>query len=292
MPHNLDTGLLRAFLAVAETGGMTAAARQLHLTQAAVSQQIRRLEESFEKRLFERDRRGLRLTPAGERLRARAQKLLMLHDEIWAAMTAPDHEGEVRLGVPHDIVAAFMPPILKRFDQVWPKVRVTLVCSTTPRLLDKLEAGEVDLALTTERQPGPGGEALRSDRLVWVGARDGEAHRRNPLPIALGDERCAFRPAIMAALAEAGRDWRSVCDIGSQLAIEASVRADLAVTGMLASSVVRDFAIIKETEAGALPPLPMFSINLYLPRAGATDIARELARHIEAAFAAGDRRAA
>ncbi len=81
--RNLDTSLLRAFVAVADTAGMTAAANLLHLTQAAVSQQIKRLEEALGAQLFERDRRGLRLTNAGERLYGRAKRLLALNDEIW-----------------------------------------------------------------------------------------------------------------------------------------------------------------------------------------------------------------
>ena len=72
MPHNIDTALLRAFVAAAETGGMTSAARLVNLTQAAVSQQVKRLEDTFGRQLFERDRRGLRLTPSGERLLVRA----------------------------------------------------------------------------------------------------------------------------------------------------------------------------------------------------------------------------
>jgi DNA-binding transcriptional LysR family regulator len=78
MPHNIDTSLLRAFVAAAETGGMTTAARLVNLTQAAVSQQVKRLEEMFGRQLFERDRRGLRLTASGERLLVRAQRLLAL----------------------------------------------------------------------------------------------------------------------------------------------------------------------------------------------------------------------
>jgi DNA-binding transcriptional LysR family regulator len=59
MPRNIDTFLLRAFVAAAETGGMTTAARLVSLTQAAVSQQVKRLEEILGRQLFERDRRGL-----------------------------------------------------------------------------------------------------------------------------------------------------------------------------------------------------------------------------------------
>ena len=92
---------------------MTSGSRILNLTQAAVSQQIKRLEEPFDAELFNRSQRQLALTPAGERLLGNARRILALNDEIWGLMTSPDFEGEVRLGVPHDIVQPFMPPILQ-----------------------------------------------------------------------------------------------------------------------------------------------------------------------------------
>ena len=290
MPHNIDTSLLRAFVAVAETGGMTSAARLVNLTQAAVSQQVKRLEETFGRQLFERDRRGLRLTPSGERLLVRARRLLALNDEVWALMTAPDFTGEVRLGVPHDIVGPYMPPVLKSFDQAWPGVRVSLDCRTSVNLLRALERREVDLILTTERACAPHGETLLPDPLVWVGARDGRAWKRDPLPVSIGGEDCAFRPFAIEALNHAGRDWRPVCEISNMLAECAAVEADLAVVPLLASTVPETLTILGAGDG--LPPLPMFQINLYLPQVGASDIAVELARHVRAQFAARYRRAA
>ena len=290
LPHNIDTTLLRAFVAAAETGGMTSAARLVNLTQAAVSQQVKRLEDTFGRQLFERDRRGLRLTPSGERLLVRARRLLALNDEVWALMTAPDFTGEVRLGVPHDIVGPYMPPVLKSFDQAWPGVRVSLDCRTSVNLLRALERREVDLILTTERACAPHGETLLPDPLVWVGARDGRAWKRDPLPVSIGGEDCAFRPFAIEALNHAGRDWRPVCEISNMLAECAAVEADLAVVPLLASTVPETLTILGAGDG--LPPLPMFQINLYLPQVGASDIAVELARHIRAQFAARYRRAA
>jgi DNA-binding transcriptional LysR family regulator len=290
VPHNIDTSLLRAFVAVAETGGMTSAARLVNLTQAAVSQQVKRLEDTLGRQLFERDRRGLRLTSSGERLLGRAQRLLALNDEVWALMTAPDFTGEVRLGVPHDIVAPYMPPVLKSFDQAWPGVRVSLVCSTTPKLLRALERREIDLTLTTERDGAPHGGTLLLDPLVWAGARHGHAYQRDPLPVSIGDEDCAFRPVVIKVLNDAGRDWRPVCEVSNMEPLCATVEADLAVVALLASTVPDALAVLA---AGAgLPPLPMFHINLHLPRIGASDAALELARHIHEQFAARYRRAA
>ena len=80
MTRDIDIALLRAFLAVVETGGVTTAARILNRTQAAVSLQIKRLEELFGTELFLRERKRFTLSPAGERLFGSAQRLVALND--------------------------------------------------------------------------------------------------------------------------------------------------------------------------------------------------------------------
>src|SRR5262244_4252632 len=96
---------------------------------------------------------------------------------------------------------------------------------------------EVDLTLTTESDRPLSGEALLTDPLVWVGARDGRAHKRDPLPVSIGDKDCAFRPVVIKALNHAGRDWRPVCEVSNMEALCATVEADLAVVPLLASTV-------------------------------------------------------
>src|SRR6516164_841127 len=83
--RDIDIGLLRAFVAVVATGGVTTAASLLNLTQAAVSQQLKRLEELFGTELFERHHRRLALRPNGERLLAHAHRLIALNDEVFGA---------------------------------------------------------------------------------------------------------------------------------------------------------------------------------------------------------------
>lgn len=283
MRRDIDIALLRAFVAVAETGGMTSAARALNLTQAAVSQQIRRLEEFFGIALFTRDNRKPELTPSGERLFAYSRRMLSLNDEVWGLMTSPDFEGEVRLGVPHDIVTPFIPPILKSFNKHWPRVRVTLVCQATLKLLRMLDEREIDLTLTTEQLPGDRGELLLPDQLVWTGARGGDAHKRNPLPVSFGDGTCAFRAATIKALSDAGLDWRLTCETSDFNPYCATLEADLAVAPMLKLAVPRSLQVLGTAEG--LPPLPVFYINLRLPPAGACEIAAEMARFIRAGFA-------
>jgi DNA-binding transcriptional LysR family regulator len=287
MRRNIDIGLLRAFVAIVETGSVTGAAGLLNLTQAAVSQQVKRLEELFGTELFERHHKRLVLKPNGERLVAHAHRLIAHNDEVWGAMSAPAYAGEVRLGVPHDIVGPYLPPILRRFDKAWPRVRVALKCTNTPLLRELMREGALDLTLTTEQRCGHGGEVLLEDDLVWAGAPNGTAHRRDPLPVSLGDEKCEFRACVLEALATTGRDWRPVCEVSSMEPLLASLEADLAVGPFLRRSIPDYLVVVEDSR---LPKLPKFLINMYLPPARQNEIAVELARHITQEFAAHFRR--
>ena len=139
----------------------------------AVSQQIKRLEDAFACPLFERDRRGLILTNAGERRLGKARHLLGLNDEIWAEITTPAFTGEVRLGMPCDLVTTYLPPILKTYAQEYPQVEVSLVCLDSPLLAQVLAAGEIDLAIIEEPAGRSDGECLAIERLAWVGGQGG-----------------------------------------------------------------------------------------------------------------------
>jgi DNA-binding transcriptional LysR family regulator len=278
MIRNLDLGLVRTFVAVADMASMTVAANALHLTQGAVSQQVKRLEEALGCSLFKRDRRGLRLTPAGERLFGHARRLLSLNDEIWAEMTTSAVEGRIRLGLPHDLVGSHLTPVLKAYAEAFPRVELTLVCASSPELVEALTMGRVDLAVVEEPVGPSAGECLSIERLVWVGAKAGTAHLKRPLPVSMVADTCAFRPAVLAALNEHGVPWRTVFENGSIEATAATVRADLAVTAWLASTAPPDLDILPA--AFGLPDLPNFAISLCLPRHPPGTATVELARYV------------
>ncbi|WP_428609504.1 LysR family transcriptional regulator [Sedimenticola sp.] len=283
MNRDIDVGLIRTFLAVAENGGMTRAAQILNLTQGAVSQQIKRLETYFGKRLFDRRQKQMRLTPDGEKLVASANRLLALNDEVLHLMRQPEFTGEILLGVPPDIVRPFMPPILKRFNREYPNIRVTLISDSTPVLLERLKKKEIDLTLTTESIKGDPEELLLTDALVWIGAINGEASHRQPLPVALGLESCGFRASAVEALNGAGLEWLSICQVGSIEPVIATLEADMAIAPYM-SQVVPDTLSTIDPAIG-LPPLPRYYINLRLPGRGSSVIVRELAQQIRAGFA-------
>jgi DNA-binding transcriptional LysR family regulator len=260
MPRNLDIALLRTFVHIVESGSMTATAAQLHMTQGAVSQQIKRLEEALGCAVLERDRRGIRLTTEGRRLLDRATKMVAINDQIWADMRMPEMRGKVRLGVPYDLVGTHLPRALQSYARSYPNVEVSLVSGTSVELREALAKGKLDLALVEERLGASEGEYLAVDRLVWVGQRAGNAYTKRPLPICLAQETCVFRPAIFDALERHAIEWRVVFDDAGIDAIALTLRSDLAVTAWLATTVPADLAII-DPDAG-LPALPDFAIRL------------------------------
>lgn len=280
MTRNLDVTLVRTFVTVADSASMTVAANSLALTQGAVSQQIRRLEDLLGCSLFERDRRGLRLTPAGERLLGKARRFLGLNDEIWSEMNASALQGRVRLGVPYDLVGMTLAPVFRAYTEAWPQVEISLVCGSSPELAGFLAAGDIDIAVIEEPVGATTGECLRVEPLVWVGARGGRARLKQPLPVSMVTDTCAFRPVVLSALRDQGFEWRTVFENGNIEATTATVRTDLAVTAWLASTVPADLEILG-ADAG-LPALPNFSINLHLPRHGGDAAAQEFARFLRA----------
>lgn len=280
MIRNLDVNLVRAFVAVAETGGMTKAGDDLGLTQGAVSQQIKRLEDTLQVQLFDRRRRGLQLTRDGERLLGLSAKLLAANDEIWQEMTAPGIRGEVKLGIPHDLVSSYLPIALGGFVSAHPNITVSLVTETSPELLDGVKGGQIDLAIVEEPMGNSGADCLGIERLVWIAGPSGGAHRKRPLPLSMIGEDCAFRGPVSEALSRADIPYVSVFEQGTIEATMTVVKTGLAVSVSLASAVP-DY-LVELGRASGLPPLPNFAINLYVAENNKNLAAQELAGHIRA----------
>ena len=280
--RDLDTSLLRTFVAVVERGSMTAGATALNLTQGAVSQKIGRLEAQAGGPLLTRDRRKLGLTPAGERLLGKARQMLALNDEIWTDMRGGGIDGPARLGSPVDLAGPLLIPMLKDFMAAFPRVQPQLLCGSSADVQTWLMRGDLDLALLEEPASDPTGECLAVDRLVWAGAPGGMAHRCVPLPVSLASATCCFRPQVFAALEREGRDVRAVFDDGGLDTTVAAVRADIAVSAWLASTLPAGLDVLG-LEA-AFPDMPSYAITLHRPARALSPAIDELARQIRNGF--------
>lgn len=280
MPRNLDLTALRSFVAVADAGGVTRAAGLLNLTQSAVSMQLKRLEDSLSTPLFQRAARKLSLTPEGAQLMGPARRMLELNDEALARLGVDSCEGEIRLGVPHDIVYPAIPGILKRLAGQYPRLRITLTSSFTTLLKDAFQRGELDVIVTTEDRPGPGGEVISAQRLVWIGAEEGGAFARRPVRLGFKDT-CIFRPTAQSALDAAGIPWELAFEGDSEQAAEALVAADLAISARLSGRFPPGTV---EITGQGLPDLGGLSICQYRAPTAKNEAAEALMAELRLAY--------
>ncbi len=258
--RNLDMTTLRSFMAVAEQGGVTRASQVLNLTQSAVSMQLKRLEEMLGIALLDRANRRIALTPAGEQLLTYARRIVDLNDEAVARLSDEVFEGEIVLGVPHDIVYPVIPRVLKTFNSVYPRMNIALKSASTVNLKEALARGEVQMILTTEVDLEPGGETLTEMPLRWTGAVGGQAWKKRPLRLGFCIY-CIFRKTVLRRLDAAGIPWELAIESDEDRSVEALISADLAVGAMLESTVPPHQEVI--ATGGALPDLGTHKINLY-----------------------------
>lgn len=161
---------LRYFLAVARELNFSRAAERSFVAQPSLSQQIRKLEEELGERLFERTRREVALTPAGEAFRAHAQRVLENLEEARASVAefSGEPRGRVVLGGLPTVVPYLFPGLLRTFVARHPKVEVVVHEDTTAQLSAAVHAREIDLAVVSLPVEAPGleSEALFAENLL------------------------------------------------------------------------------------------------------------------------------
>jgi DNA-binding transcriptional LysR family regulator len=141
---------LKTFLAVARHGTFAAAAREIGLTQAAVSIQMRALEEEMKTELFDRSRRSVVLNTAGRSLVARAQEIVALYDGLPSGVSGGQPGGMLNVGAIPPTFARLLPDALLRLKRSYPRIDVRVVNGVSSELTMKVEHGELDAALVAE----------------------------------------------------------------------------------------------------------------------------------------------
>ncbi len=277
---NIDTELLRSFVAIADHGGFTRAAAAVNRTQSAVSMQMKRLEEDVLQRpLFERNGRQVRFTAEGQILLGYARRILKLHGEVMTTLRQPHMVGAVRIGTPDDYVMRFLPGILSRFAQAYPLVQVEVHCEPSTQLLQRRD---LDLSIVT-REPGTEiGQLLRQEHVVWAAAPGFDLHEHRPLPLATFNTDCFCRAWVCNALDAREIEYRIAYSSPSLSAIMAIVGAGLALTAQLQSLIPADLQILGEKEG--LPRLPQTSIVLLRNPQQQSPVSETLAGYITDGF--------
>lgn len=274
----LDTDQLKTLVAIADTGSFTRAAGEVHKTQAAVSMQMRRLEETVGKPLFAKNGRQNYLTADGKHLLEYARRIITLNNEAMTVFTEPDLAGHVRIGTPDDYAERFLPGIFARFAQTHPLVEVEIVCLGSSKLLVMIQKNELDLAIATHGDCGAHGEVIRREKLCWIGSPRHKVEEREVLPIALGPSTCSWRLAAAKALDAINRPYRVLYTSPSATALTAAVMSGLAITVFPESAVRPGMRRLGEDEG--FPELPDCDIALLRSKNATSSSVDALATHI------------
>jgi len=260
---NLDTDVLRTLVTAQQLGGFNRAAQQVGRSQSAVSQQIRKLEEQLGQPLFRKEGRRLALTEAGDVVLSYARRILDLNDEAVAAVQGIGLGGTIRFGLPTDFAESWLPMTLGRFKRAYPGVRVEANTDRRAVLIDRLDRGQLDLALLF-------GGSLRSDALrltrlpmAWIGSRKEKPDWQNgrPLPLAVFNPPCFFRETAIAALDRTGIPWHIAFTSLSLHGIWAAVDAGLGITLRTGTSLPNQLIVLDKRSG--LPSLPMIDLSLH-----------------------------
>lgn len=279
MHAHLDIDLLRTFAVIAETHTLSRAATRVGRTQAAISMQVKRLEQIASQPLLSRTGRGVVLTTHGERLLAHAQKILRYHDEAVADLSGKGLSGTIRFGCPDDYAAVFLPHLLRGFARRHPQVLLEVYCGSTPRLFDRLKNHALDLALTSFPEDEKREAIIRREPLVWVGYPGSDAASLNPLRVALGDRDALDHQAARKSLEKVKRPYRIAFASGSLAGLTAVVRSGQAIAVLTQTAVPVDLQILPPSSG--LPPLPSVGIALTLDSGQPPAVVSAFAEHVQ-----------
>lgn len=268
---DLPTDLLRTFIAVLDHGGFTRAAEAVHLTQSAVSMQMRRLEEIVDTSLFARKGRSVTPTPDGETLARHARQILKLQDEALCALAQPEVKGTVRLGIPDDYVN-FLPAIFARFSRTYPKVRVEIICRQSAEIHELMRKEELDLALVTANcgNPSTVGIVVRLEPVVWIVCSKRAVEKEDPIPLAMFTDQYFVHEAAIRMLEEMGRSCRIAYSSPSMAGLVAAVRSGLAVALVSKVSLPDGVRILGPNDG--FPIMPSLPLEIHRRTGAAAEV--------------------
>jgi DNA-binding transcriptional LysR family regulator len=238
-----DPGLLKTFVAVAETLSFTNAGQLLGLSQPTVSQHIRKLEAAAGRNLVARDTREVRLTDNGDAMLGFARTILAAHDQASSYFTGSAMRGRLRFGSADDLALTQLPQILRDFRQLYPHINLELTVNQSGVLERRLQAGQLDLVFI-KQEPGTetGGRLVRRDRMVWVGHRNLTLEPGQPIPLIAYQAPSLSRTVAIGALESVGRTWRITCNVREINGVLAAARAGIGIAAFPQSLIPPDLA--------------------------------------------------
>ncbi|GAB1645418.1 LysR substrate-binding domain-containing protein [Krasilnikovia sp. MM14-A1259] len=234
MYYDLQINRLRALVTVVELGGFRKAAEALHITQPAVSQQIRQLGSLLKGPVFLSTGRELRLSPQGEELLGYARRIVALNDEAVDRFMPPAGHMRLSIGV-GDQLADVLPEILRSLTHGMPQARISVRTGLSESLEGQVASGHLDLALLLQPRPQrttATSHELGRMRMDWFGR---PANGKGALPLTLFTEPCTMRRRIVEVLNASEVPWRVAYEGAELVGLRAATKAGLGVACLIAN---------------------------------------------------------
>ncbi|QRG07115.1 LysR family transcriptional regulator [Xanthobacter dioxanivorans] len=257
MIRNLDLDLLRSFVAVADLGSISAAARKVGRSQSAVSLQMDRLAESLGFAVLERRGRAVMPTARGAAFLEDARRLLDLNDRVLTQHVHGTFAQPLRLGFVQDVGEDVMRRILHRLSASFPQAPITVRVCTTATMLNKLRAEDLDLAVGFRAETDLPAILLLREPMVWIAARQLRLERDVPVPLVMFENPCVCRSAALSALTAAGRAFRVAFTSPSLPGLMAAVSAGIGVTVRSPRALRPDLAVVADLDGTRLPDMEL-----------------------------------
>ncbi|QOD82799.1 LysR family transcriptional regulator [Chromobacterium haemolyticum] len=260
MTRDLDTGLLRALIAVARRGSINRAATDLGRTQPALSLQLRKLEQHCGQTLLQRSPRGVSLTAAGQQLLPYAERIVSLTEQMRPS-TPVAPASRCRIGLIEDLVSRNLPRVLADFAAARPQLQLDIRVAPGRELSAAFQHEELDLLIASPRvtQLDATPSWVVECSLPWL-AQHGTMPAADLIPLILFAAPCSWRDAMLQALETAGRPYRVVLESSSLLAVQAALQAGLGIGALLSDD---ELPCVAPLPRESLPPLPAVPMALY-----------------------------
>ena len=286
--QTLDLEQLRTFAAVVEAGSLTAAAPRVFLSQSAVSEQMRKLEERAGQPLLSRSKAGVVPTLAGTRLLAHAHRLLAFADEALRDLRGEALQGELRLAVTDYFRPGELARLLGRLGERYPRVRLHVSVLKSGAIEAGYAQGRFDVGLSM-RIVGQGDRAaarasvLRRESLAWMGAAGLRLARGEPLRLLVLPDTCSLHQFTVGLLRRRRVPY-TVAHVASGVAgLQSALAAGLGIACLNESALCEGVARLAPPHG--LPALPRVAFHLLPPRRGETEFVARAREMLAAQFA-------
>lgn len=211
--NDMDSNLLKVFVAVAESGSLSAACRELHCVQSNVTARVKHLEASIGRQLFHRKPRGVVLTKAGETLYGYASDIVRKIEAAEQAMKHLEYAGRLRIGSTESNAAVRLTAILSKWHEKYPDIEFELLTGTSQHITGHLLDYRVDLAFVSGYPDHPDIRILRryNEKMVLIESATGTAP-----DVILGFRRgCTYREVLEDLMKKNGTPHYRMMEFGS-----------------------------------------------------------------------------